>query len=83
MEHPSVNVPEIKENMNLEEIHEKITDLTKRLSFAYNMGNQPMINQLQMILECYTRAQKEILDEMFGGGDKDDGDPRETKIDIS
>lgn len=79
MEHPNLNVPQIKEDLNLEQIQEKISDINKRLSFAYRTGNQPMVNQLTMILECYVRAQREILDEMFGR----DGEDKAGKIDIS
>lgn len=74
MEHPSISVPEIKESMTLDEIHGKIVELTNKLSFAYRMSNQPLINQIQMALECYQRAQREILDEMFSGDGKNPTD---------
>ena len=79
MEHPALNVIQIKEELSLEQIQEKIADLNKRLHFAYQMQNQSLINQLDMVLEVYVRAQSEILNEMFSGDDgKDTG-----QIDIS
>jgi hypothetical protein len=79
MEHPGVSVTQIKEELNLEEIQTKLSELNKRLSFAYRSGNQPLVNQLTMVLECYQRAQREILDEMFG----QEGEDQQGKIDIS
>ena len=76
MEHPFLDVVEIKKK-SLEEIQGTISDLTKRLSFAYRMSNQPMINQISMMLECYRRAYMELLNEKFSGSSN------EGKIDIS
>jgi len=70
MEHPGLNVTQIKADMSLEEIQVKIKDIVTRLNFAYQTMNQPLINQLEMVRETYSRAQQEALDEMFGN-DKD------------
>jgi hypothetical protein len=80
MEHPQLDVTEIKESHTLDQLQEKIGQLTDRLRFAYQTQNQALINQLNMVLECYTRAQMEKLDEMFKSNDQDN---QSGKIDIS
>jgi len=81
MEHPGVDILELKRDFNLEEIQGKIQDLNKRVAFAYRINNQDLINQLNMVLEVYTRAQQEMLNEMFGNSGK--GPDLDEKIDIS
>jgi len=80
MEHPGVDIAQIKEELTLEQVQGKINDLNNRMTFAYRTGNQSLINQLDMVLEVYTRAQREKLEEMFGNKDGPDLD---GKIDIS
>jgi len=77
MEHPSVNVVNLKDEFTIEQIQEKISQLRSRLNFAYGMGKQEVINQIQMVLECYERAQIEMLNEIFSGDDDDD-DPTDN-----
>lgn len=79
MEHPGLNVREIKEQMSIEEIQAKLKDIMMKLNFAYRTSNQAMIAQLNMGRETYTRAQLEKLNEMFG----DDKDNAQGHIDIS
>jgi len=79
MEHPGLDIKKIKDDMTLDEIQAKIVDLRTRMGFAYRMGNQNMMNQLDMMLEVYTRAQNEVLDEMFSSQDNDHG----GQIDVS
>ena len=81
MEHPHLDIVAIKRDQTLEEIQGKVTDIRNRMTFAYQTNNQPMMHQLEMILEVYTRAQMEVLDEMF----KPDGDDPDVagKIDVS
>ena len=50
MEHPFINDLSKK---SLEELQNTITDLMGKVNFAQRMGNQPMINQLHMIMESY------------------------------
>jgi hypothetical protein len=77
MEHPFLNPQEIKQ-LKLEEIQNKITELTKKLTIAYQTGNMYLVHQVQMALETYNNAQMEKLREMMP---KDD--PGKGKIDIS
>lgn len=81
MEHPGVDINQIKEDLTLEEIQEKLRDLYMRQSFAYKTNNQAMLNQIEMIIEVYARAQMEILDEMFSSDE--DGPDLDGKIDVS
>jgi uncharacterized membrane protein (DUF106 family) len=81
MEHPSVDIIAIKREMSLEEIQEKIMQLQTRMSFAYRTNNHNMMHQLEMIHEVYTRAQMEVLSEMFGSDE--DGEDIGDQIDIS
>lgn len=81
MEHPGLSVPQLKEDLSLEEIQTKLREITERLNFAYHMQNQQLINQLEMVRETYQRAMTEMLQELFGN-DKDDKSI-DGKIDIS
>ena len=81
MEHPSLSVEQIKKDLTLEQIQEKMSELQKRLRFAYRIGNQQMINQLTMMYNVYTRAQAELLNELFG--DDGDGPNLDDKIDVT
>jgi hypothetical protein len=65
MEHPGVSVTQIKADMSIEAIQQKITDLSSRLRFAYSIQNQPLIGQLNMVMAVYQRAYQELLNEMF------------------
>lgn len=80
MEHPGADINEIKK-LNIEEIQQKLSDLYKRQSFAYQTNNIPMLSQIDMIIEVYGRAQSELLNEMFSSDD--DGPDLEDKIDVS
>jgi hypothetical protein len=69
MHHPFINDLSDK---NIEELQEAISDLTTKLTFAHRIQNQPMINQLDMILNSYKSEQKKKLDKLFA--EKDIGD---------
>lgn len=38
---------------NLDELNNKYNDLSKRINFAYRIGNSDMIYQLQLLMEDY------------------------------
>ena len=52
MEHPFISSLSDK---SLEDLQTSISDLTKKLNFAYSMQNGPMIHQLCMILDSYKK----------------------------
>lgn len=81
MEHPGIDIVQVKRDLTLEEIQAKIIELQTKMGFAYRMGKHEMMHQLEMMLEVYTRAQMEMLDEMFG--DNGDGPDLGGKIDVS
>jgi len=70
-EHPQIDINNIKKDLTIEEIQEKLKDIVTKLNFAYNTGNQELMNQLTMFKNVYTRAQQELLDEMFSAEDED------------
>ena len=62
MQHPFINNLSDK---SMEELSNTISDLTKKLTFAYRMQNGEMVNQLQMVLESYRTEYNKQMDEMF------------------
>lgn len=77
MEHPLIgNI----QHLSIDELQEKISDLTKKLSWASRSGNRHLCDQLRMALESYTnqyqQKQQEILNQKSGTDYSD-------KIDIS
>lgn len=62
MEHPFIHDLSDK---SLEELQEKLSDLNKKLTFAYRTSNGPLINQLQMVLESYKSAYSKKMDELM------------------
>jgi hypothetical protein len=49
---------------SLEDLQKTLTDLTNKLNFAYRMGNGPLINQINMVIESYRAAYNKKMDEM-------------------
>jgi hypothetical protein len=62
MQHPFINDLSGK---SMEELSDIISDLTKKLTFAYRMQNGQMIHQLQMVLESYRTEYSKQMDDMF------------------
>lgn len=76
MEHPLLD--EIK-GLTLEEIQSKISDLNKKLAFAYTSGNQSLVNQINLVLGSYQEAYRTKMNEIMPQGD---GNKYADKIDI-
>jgi hypothetical protein len=78
MEHPLL--PSL-DNLTLEELGSKISELNKKLQISHRMGNAYLCHQIALALETYTAKQQEKLKELYkpsnGNNDFDD------KIDIS
>lgn len=64
MEHPFINKTELKE-LSVEQLQEKMSSITNKLTFAYRTGNGPLIHQLQMVLETYRNQFTAKMDELF------------------
>lgn len=62
MEHPFINGLEDK---SLEDLQTNISELTKKLNFAYRTTNGPLIHQLNMALESYRNAYAKKMDAMI------------------
>jgi hypothetical protein len=62
MEHPFIH------NLNdksLEDLQNTISELNKKITFAYRTGNRPLINQLTMALESYRTAYTKKMDDLI------------------
>jgi hypothetical protein len=58
MEHPLIaNI----DNLSAEQLQEKISELTKKLSIALRTGNGHLCNQIRMALESYQNKYNERL----------------------
>jgi hypothetical protein len=58
MEHPLIaNL----DSLTAEQLQEKISELTRKLSIAYRSGNAQLCNQLRMALESYQNKYQERL----------------------
>jgi hypothetical protein len=72
MEHPLI---ENLDNLSLEQLQEKISELTKKLGIALRTGNGHLCNQLRMALESYQNKYNEKQ--------RGSGTPFDDVIDIS
>lgn len=63
MEHPFIKD---LDNMSLEDLQTKISDLTTKFNFASRMQNTALIHQLSMALESYRNAHSKKMSEMMG-----------------
>jgi len=50
---------------SLEDLQETISGLNKKLTFAYRMGNQSLIQQLHMALDSYRVEYSRKMDELM------------------
>ena len=62
MQHPFVNDLSDK---SLDDLQKSITDLMNKLTFAYRMGNGPLIQQLQMVINSYRTEYNKKMDELI------------------
>lgn len=62
MEHPLVSDAN---DMTMEQLNERISDLNKKLSIAMRSGNGHLCNQIRMALETYNNKLKERIDEQY------------------
>jgi hypothetical protein len=62
MIHPFM--PDITDK-TVDELQSSISDLSRKLSFAYRINNQGLINQLSMVIEGYNQTYRKKMDELF------------------
>ncbi len=62
MQHPFISDLSSK---SLEDLQNTLTELTKKLNFAYRMQNGPMVHQLQMVIESYKTEYNKKMDDLM------------------
>jgi len=62
MEHPFINNID---NLSLEDLQNKLSDLHKKITFAYRTQNGPLIHQLTMAIESYKNAYNKKMDDLI------------------
>lgn len=75
MQHPLIGN---LDDLSLDQLHEKITELNGKMTFALSTGNEYLINQIYMALESYQTEYKKRIQ----ASQKPDQDFSD-KIDIS
>lgn len=79
MEHPLIpNLDELK----IDELGAKISELNKKLRIAQNMGNGHLCNQIRMAIESYQAKHSQRLQEIYQAANKDLGKNLDDKINI-
>ena len=66
MDHPLI--PNI-DNLTTDELSAKVTELNKKLSIAYRMGNHDLCNQIRMAVETYQNKYQQKLRASQSGTD--------------
>lgn len=62
MEHPFIVTLEDK---TMEELEQAMQSLTTKILFAHRIGNMPLVNQLNMVIESYRKEYNKRMDELF------------------
>jgi len=62
MRHPFIND---LSNKSLEELQTTISTLMGKLTFAYRMGNAPMVQQLQMAIDTYKEEYSKKMNDLM------------------
>jgi hypothetical protein len=62
MEHPFIHNLDDK---SLDDLQNAISDLNKKLTFAYRVGNRALIHQLTMALDSYRTAYSKKMDDLI------------------
>ena len=79
MEHPLISG---LDQLKIDELGEKLSELNKKLRIAQNTGNGHLCNQIRMAIESYQQKHSEKLQEMYQASNKDLGKNLDDKIDI-
>lgn len=66
MDHPLI--PNL-DNLTADELSAKVTELNKKLSIAYRMGNHDLCNQIRMAVETYQNKYQQKLRASQSGTD--------------
>jgi hypothetical protein len=79
MEHPLITDIE---NLTIDELQGKISELNKKLSFAQRIGNAQLANQIRMAIETFRNKYQQKMQAIHDNQNKHNPDFSD-KIDIS
>lgn len=79
MEHPLINNID---NLSIDDLQSKISDLNKKLNWARRSGNANLCNQIQLALNTFTAKYQEKQEAIYNAARKN-GPDFSDKIDIS
>ena len=79
MEHPLINNID---NLTIDELQGKISELNKKLSFAHRSGNGQLANQIRMAIETFRNKYQEKMQAIQDNQNKNNPDFSD-RIDIS
>jgi hypothetical protein len=79
MEHPLISDID---NLTIDELQGKISELNKKLSFAQRIGNAQLANQIRMAIETFRNKYQQKMQAIHDNQNKNNPDFSD-KIDIS
>jgi hypothetical protein len=79
MDHPLINDAD---SLSIDQLHDRVTDLTKKIGLAHRSGNAHLRAQVQMALETYQNKLRQRQQEEWEKNTKNNPDFG-SKIDIS
>ena len=79
MEHPLIHDID---GLSVEELQSRISDLTKKLSWATRTGNGQLAGQIRMALETFQNKYRQRMDEIYAKSNQK-GQDFSDRIDIS
>ena len=79
MEHPLINNID---DLSMEQLQERITELSRKVGMAHRMGNAQLRHQVQMALETYQNKYRERQQALWKKDDNN-GTDFSDRIDIS
>ena len=79
MEHPLISN---LDDLSMEQLQEKITELSRKVGIAHRMGNAQLRHQVQMALQTYQNKYRERMEQSWKKTDGDNPDFSD-RIDIS
>jgi len=79
MEHPLISN---LDDLSMEQLQEKITELSRKVGIAHRTGNAHLRHQVQMALETYQNKYRERMEQSWKKTDGTDPDFSD-RIDIS
>ena len=79
MEHPLITDID---NLTIDELQGKISELSKKLSFAQRIGNAQLVDQIRMAIETFRNRYQQKMQAIHDNQNKNNPDFSD-KIDIS